>query len=444
MKMKRLISQCMLSSAVVLLAACGDTEGTLSEQSAHLNLNITDAPVDDAVAVVVEFTGVSIKAAEQEEELVFSFDEPQSVDLLALQGSSFASLLDGIELPAGEYNWVRLHVNAELDDVMDSYIELEDGTMKELYIPSGDESGLKIKTAFTLVDGEVSDFTIDFDLRKSLRLKGEDSAATLRPSLRMVNNKHSGHMGGLIDDALLSESCADGEVGAVYVYEGSDAVPADYSGLDTDPVASSLINLTDEGHKYELGFLEKGSYTIAYTCDTALDTPDAVESLVFISTANVELEAHKMGRRDFNSKGGMHSGRSDGRRDSDGGEGRHGAGMSDVEREAKQAEWDALTEEEKAALQAEWALKKANREGERDGMGDMSEGEQTEWDALTEEERAAKQAERETEKAAWEAMTEEEREAARAERKAEKEAEGYAEDEAEDAVVVEDNTAVDA
>ncbi|MBW3567908.1 MAG: DUF4382 domain-containing protein, partial [Proteobacteria bacterium] len=50
-----------------------------------MSLGVTDAPVDSATRVVVEFTGVSAKRAGGQA-TVFDFDTPRQIDLLALQG----------------------------------------------------------------------------------------------------------------------------------------------------------------------------------------------------------------------------------------------------------------------------------------------------------------------------------------------------------------------
>ena len=61
-------------------------------------------------------------------------------------------LLDGEEVPAGEYTWMRLKVQADPDVAGDSYITI-DGADCELQIPSGDERGLQMIRGFTIGAG---------------------------------------------------------------------------------------------------------------------------------------------------------------------------------------------------------------------------------------------------------------------------------------------------
>ncbi len=285
--------QLALAASLVALAACGGSSGgNGGSNEGQLNLHITDAPIDSAAQVVVEFSGVSLKPADGEA-LEFTFDEPKSIDLLALQGSASESLLTDETVPAGEYEWIRLAVNAEHDGVLDSYIELTDGTMPELRVPSGSQTGLKLVSGFTVAAGGTSNFTIDFDLRKSVVMPGGQAGAFLKPALRLIDNASVGTIAGSVDAEVLVDQCADPAIqtGSVYVYSGSDITPTDVSGADTDPLTTALV--ADEGgeYRYEVGFVSEGDYTLAYTCGAVDDDPEAEDELVFFGTSNATVEA---------------------------------------------------------------------------------------------------------------------------------------------------------
>ncbi|HEY7772263.1 MAG TPA: DUF4382 domain-containing protein [Marinagarivorans sp.] len=300
MFLKKALAASILT-APFALTGCGGSDQSaqnLTTEKASLTVAITDGPVDAATAVVVELTGIAIKPAEGEP-ITVEFDEPKSIDLLQLQGSDAADLIADLALEAGDYEWVRIFVNASNDGVLDSYIEFEDGTMVELDMPFGADAGLKISRPFTLIEGEEATFTIDFDLRKSLFQRERHETATLRPHLRMVPNHRAGHVHGDIDAMLVTELCADpaADLGAVYVFTGANATPTDVNGSDTDPVASALVKLDDDGeYSYRVGFLEAGDYTLAYTCDAATDQPDEVNELNFVvleSETVAEREEHE-------------------------------------------------------------------------------------------------------------------------------------------------------
>ncbi|OOZ38824.1 hypothetical protein BOW53_14045 [Solemya pervernicosa gill symbiont] len=107
--------------SMLLLTGCnsGSSSGN-SAAAGSMTLGITDAPVDGAESVIIEFTGVEIQP-ESGELISITYDAPRSIDLLALQGGLRDLLLDGESLPAGQYSWIRLMINAEADNIFDSY-----------------------------------------------------------------------------------------------------------------------------------------------------------------------------------------------------------------------------------------------------------------------------------------------------------------------------------
>lgn len=290
-----------LASAIAALAACGGGGGSSTgssgtgDDTGSLSLSVTDAAVDSANKVVVEFSGVAIQPADGET-IEFEFDEPKSIDLLTLQGSASESLLTDEEVPAGNYAWIRLDVNAEIDGVTDSFLELSDGNMVELRVPSGSQTGLKLVSGFTVTAGGNLDFTIDFDLRKSVVMPPADviGGALLKPALRLVDNTSAGTITGSVDGELITEQCEDPatDTGAVYVFAGADATVTDVSGNDeTDPITTALVSGDSGTFTYEAGFLSEGDYTLAYTCNAAIDDPEAEDSLTFVGTTNASVEA---------------------------------------------------------------------------------------------------------------------------------------------------------
>lgn len=303
-----------LASTLLALGACGGGSGSGDDGTAEFSLNVTDAPVDGATAVVVEFSGVTLKSADGED-IVFpsegdaSGEWPKSIDLLALQGTLSQPLLDAVEIPEGEYTQIRLHVNAEFDSVEDSYIDLSDGSREELRVPSGSQSGLKLNTPFT-VDADTADavYTIDFDLRKSVVNPVGQEGHFLKPSLRLVQNLNVRSISGSVhQDLVMATDCSDGN--AVYAFEGADATVDDI-GSANEPVASALVELdSDSGlYVYELGFMHAAEYTLAFTCQADLDfaaddadDPDSNpdDDIAFSDSINVDVTENSVTDADF-------------------------------------------------------------------------------------------------------------------------------------------------
>jgi hypothetical protein len=291
-------------SVALGLAACSGGGG--GNETGQVSLAITDAPVDDASSVVVQFNGVAFKRAGAAPEVVQNLTpSPRQLDLLQYQEGRAALLLDGVTLPAGDYEWVRLIVDHETG-VRDSYVVLTGGEECELYVPSGAESGLKLNRGFTLpADGSVA-LTIDFDLRKSLHAppgqSGTAEACTqgylMRPTLRIVDDANVGAIAGHVDGGLVTEECLP----KVYVFSGAGVTPDDIeeaNGADADPlvVASVAVDNGSTVYAYRAAFLPPGPYTAAFTCDD--DDAAADETLTFIGAQDVTVQANVLSTADF-------------------------------------------------------------------------------------------------------------------------------------------------
>ena len=291
-----------------VLASCGG--GSSDGATGMVSVAITDAPVDQANAVVVEFTGVALRPAGGEE-IIINFDSPRSIDLLALQGGDSAALLEGQTVPAGAYTGMRLLVNAAENNA-DSYIELADGTEHPLFIPSGAQRGLRLVSGFTVPANGAASFTIDFDLRKSITSpQGTGKDYFLRPALRIVDNTEVGAIAGTVSSATLADaSCPAADPtqnsNVVYIYEGADVVPDDIlvddEGNDTGSVNPiTTANVADNGgaFTYRAAFLSPGDYTVAFTCQAANDEANLDNTLVFLGTKTVNVAADGTTTADF-------------------------------------------------------------------------------------------------------------------------------------------------
>jgi hypothetical protein len=242
----------------------------------------------------VQFSGLSIQP-ENGDTIVYTFDTPQDIDLLSLQGTLFTSLINEQVIPVGTYESIRLHVNASKDDVNDSFIQLDDGSEHELFIPSGSQSGLKINSSFELTESQDLHLMIDFDLRKSVVLSNNEYK--LRPTLRLVNMDDVQHISGSIDTPFLgAPNCSDSNPdtgNAVYLFEGYDITADDIDNQNPNPVTSAALNLNPANGQYEytFAFMPPGEYTLAFTCQADLDNPETNDDIVFSYSENITVEA---------------------------------------------------------------------------------------------------------------------------------------------------------
>lgn len=249
-----------------------------------VNLDVTDAPVDQAQNVVVQFSGAVFQPTGASAVNV-TFDPPLSIDLLALKNGNTSSLVSGRKLPDGNYDSVALTVNA-VGDASDSYVILTGSTTKiPLALSSSNTGGLTITGGFSVSKSETQNYVIDFDLRKSIH--GALSGATsyqLIPVLRLVNKDTSGSITGTVTNASAT-GCA------VYVYQGSNATPGD-EGSTTPPYTSALIqkDSTTSTYTYTVAFLPPGNYTVSPTCDAAKDSVDVASDITLTQKNNVTVQ----------------------------------------------------------------------------------------------------------------------------------------------------------
>ncbi len=288
-----IISITMLTMAAmfagIYLMGCG-SEMDRSDYG-NLTLRVSDSPVDMANRVVVIFNGVDIKPAGGNS-VRYIFNEDKVIDLLALTGGESEVILNSVALEPGQYNWIRLHVRA-LRGVLDSFIELDDLSVESLYVPSGDETGLKMVNTFIVPAGGNADFTVDFDLRKSVHNPEGYPDYILRPTLRIVDNTRVGSIAGIVNSSLLDA----GGGNAVYVFSGPGVSPND-EGSANPPLTTTIVNATTG--QYHVGFLTEGTYTVAFTDEADLDDPLTDNAISFHPAANVSVTEGATTKHDIN------------------------------------------------------------------------------------------------------------------------------------------------
>lgn len=328
------------ATGVLSLLACN---GASNNATGTFNLAIADTPVDSATSVLITFTGIEIKpgghgdarhehmsgldddsmgnddntpapggattpapgnstgsnakamgddqgSGEDSKPLEFDFASPVTIDLLKQQGGSSASLLDGVKLPAGHYAWLRLKL-AQTDCCT---IKLSDGSVHPLVVSSGDETGLKLVRGFTVAANGTVNFTIDFDLRRSINL--DNGVYRLRPVLRLMDDLDVGRIEGQVQNTLTIGGIAisDPSCGpAAYIYAGASVKPVDIDpGAAVQPVITATMSLDDDsgGYRFKAGFLAPGDYTVAVVC-AGKDDPTKLDNLSFSAAKNATVTA---------------------------------------------------------------------------------------------------------------------------------------------------------
>jgi hypothetical protein len=305
------IKQLSIASSAVLLLACSSGGGGGSDDDSAtglLSLGVTDGPVEGVSEIWVEFDGLTLKPANGPQQ-EYLFDPPKSIDLKSLTNGKIELLFEQA-IAAGSYNWMKLHVNADFDSNMDSYVVENGGGQIELRVPP---DRLKLGNHFTITQGGATSLVIEWNLRMGLTNPIGQPGYKLQPSLRITDLTEHGAVSGAVETDLLPVPCTSdpgtGEGNVVYVYQGFDVVPDDIDGIPAEPITTADIRLDpDSGDQsYSVPYLSPGNYTVAFTCqgsDDVIPDPDNAaidpnDSIVFSAGSNVTVSDDEVTELNF-------------------------------------------------------------------------------------------------------------------------------------------------
>lgn len=233
-------------AAATLLAACGGGGGDGPLPKGTLQLSLTDAPacyrnVEITVEKVRVHKGSNVGDDQEGWVEIVPPNAPVKIDLLDLTNGAIADL-GSADVDIGIYRDMRLVLS---DEAGANTVTLLDGTVRELKTPSGQTSGVKLRTSITVEENETTDVLLDFDACKSVVAAGASGQYILKPVIRL-SDKVAGGIQGYLDPDLV----ASGQVTAVTAYRDGEAVRA------TTPA--------DNG-KFKLAWLVPGTYTVVIT-----------------------------------------------------------------------------------------------------------------------------------------------------------------------------------
>ncbi len=248
------ILQIIPLAMVAALVACSAP----AEENGTLSVTLTDAPFPgDLVAQAnVTITKLEVRGSGNGNPFLTLSETTQEYNLLDLRNGVTANLA-AVEVPAGSYDLLRLYVSA-------GQVVMNDGTVYDLTVPSGAQTGIKIfvSPAIEVTGGVTSDLLLDFDVSKSFVALGTAnniSGFLFKPVLRAVNSSTVGSVaGGVSDtaavalnnaevwaeqDSIISStfSSSDGSYALLGLLPGSYTVSATLSGYDT---VSTIVDVT--------------------------------------------------------------------------------------------------------------------------------------------------------------------------------------------------------
>ena len=253
----RLVFAC---GALVVLAACSDSAA--APGAARLSIQLTDAPGDYVASAVVQLGAVSLIPADSGAPLVIT-EDAGTHDLLTLQNGVTADLAS-LDIPAGDYQQLRLVVQSATVTLKDGYTFPGGSPTAVLKVPSGASSGIKVNLGTVHIASGQTVIVVDFDVSQNFRIQGNpDTPAGIK---------------GMLFTPLLRATVRDvaGSIaGTVTLDTGGVAVGRVVRGVpDTSTVAEAYQTLevtavTDSTGAYALRFLPPGTWRVSVDSSAA-------------------------------------------------------------------------------------------------------------------------------------------------------------------------------
>jgi len=259
--MKKIFLTFLAAAFMLVFAGCDKT----NDGNGRLVVNITDAPfpVDMVESAEVTITKLEIRKAGDgiSDECPFEviWEGSEIFNLLDLRNGVVAGLLD-IEIPAGEYDLLRLYVD-------EASLKVKDGESYTVKVPSGRQTGIKVFISPGLVveGGLTTEMILDFDLSNSFVMQGNMNSPAgikgfhFKPVIRAVNNSKAGRLEGKVtnkdgvkikeasvtvrQDTVVATAVADtmGYYAILGLSSGSYSVTAAKENFDTLEVKDVII-----------------------------------------------------------------------------------------------------------------------------------------------------------------------------------------------------------
>ena len=181
----------------MLTLGCGGSSSGSGSGTGTMTVHLVDGPISGYQEINVNIQTVEIAGNGG----WITLGTPhKTLNLLSLVGGVDETLAAGATLPAGHYGQMRLILGAG------NTVKLADGTVHDLTVPSGLQTGIKLIVNFDVAAGTTKDVWIDFDAAHSIQVvqAGMSGQYLLRPTVRACDRLVTGSIHGTLTDAATS------------------------------------------------------------------------------------------------------------------------------------------------------------------------------------------------------------------------------------------------
>lgn len=261
---------------LIFLSACGKNVLMTPEQGT-MKVLLTDAayPIGSVASAKVTVSKIEVRSDSSSGDNFtdVTLAQPKTIDLINLR-NGLTQELNSAKVPTGTYSEIRLIAN-------DGQIVLKDGQDYSLKVPSGEESGIKIKINPPVIISrdKTTEMLIDFDLSKSFVQQGNGNFI-FKPVIRAASIPASGSISGTVTNNNGTPANTADDVPV------ANAVVSVTSG---DQVISTTTFSNDTGQYSVIG-LPPGSYTVTTSLPNFSDqTNQAVISAGSVTPLSIQL-----------------------------------------------------------------------------------------------------------------------------------------------------------
>jgi hypothetical protein len=284
-------SKAALAVAMIGIGLAGCDGGT-GPGDASVRVLLTDAPLDYLASAWVDIGAVELLPANGGAPVLLTDDGTDGlVDLMTLQGDVTRNIAEA-DIEAGEYSQLRLIVEAARVKLAGGReFEGTGSDEKDLVIPSGAQTGIKLNLAAAGGDGPAGPITIasgetilvvDFDVSQSFVIQGNPETPagvkgmSFKPTLRVT----------LWDMAASISGTVTGPEGVSVEGLTVTAEPDDDGSLEPYQSMTGTA-LTDADGNYTIYFLVPGNYTVTVAAPAGT-TPNPESVAVELENAEDE------------------------------------------------------------------------------------------------------------------------------------------------------------